>query len=244
MGLALAHQADVEFHRTADDFGADALIVAVDGAALLGGEVHGGEAVNMVADGAVMTAVAALYHQVGGNKRALPGARYGGGDLIPCGAVGLTDGTGVHALDAAQFDGVIADDPADVFHGAVHGIGGIEPHIADHGGAGRNNIGGFTALHLGKGYGGAHQGIQFAALLFAQVIQYAAEEPEVGEDHAVKEGGMTAEGIEHLGGRGSDVHGKGLIFYPSANTFGDGSLDNPFILSRIGRTIAFSEIII
>lgn len=65
MGSALAHQADVELHRTADDFGADALIVAVDGAALLGGEVHGGEAVNMVADGAVMTAVAALYHQVG-----------------------------------------------------------------------------------------------------------------------------------------------------------------------------------
>ena len=109
MRSALAHQADIEFHRTADDLGADALIVAVDGAALLGGEVHGGEAVNMVADGAVMTAVAALYHQVGGNKRALPGARYGGGDLIPCGAVGLTDGTGVHALDAAQFDGVIAD---------------------------------------------------------------------------------------------------------------------------------------
>lgn len=42
----------------------------------------------------------------------------------------------------------------------------------------------------------------------------------------------------------SQFNGKGLIFYPSANTFGDGSLDNPFILSRIGRTIAFSEIII
>ena len=110
MGSALAHQADVELHRTADDLGADPLIVAVDGAALLGGEVHGGEAVNMVADGAVMTAVAALYHQVRGDKRALPSARYGGSDLIPCGAVGLTDGAGVHALDAAQRYGVIADD--------------------------------------------------------------------------------------------------------------------------------------
>ena len=40
MGSALAHQADVELYRTADDFGADALIVAVDGAALLGGEIR------------------------------------------------------------------------------------------------------------------------------------------------------------------------------------------------------------
>ena len=110
MGSALAHQADVELHRTADDLSADPLIVAVDGAALLGGEIHGGEAVNMVADGAVMTAVAALYHQVRGNKRALPSACHGGSDLIPRGAVGLTDGTGVHALDAAELDGVIADD--------------------------------------------------------------------------------------------------------------------------------------
>ena len=109
MGSALAHQADVELYRTADDFGADALIVAVDGAALLGGEVHGGEAVNMVADRTVMAAVAALYHQVRGDKGALPCACHGGSDLIPRGAVGLADGAGVHALDAAQRYGVIAD---------------------------------------------------------------------------------------------------------------------------------------
>ena len=102
MGSALAHQADVELHRTADDLGADPLIVAVDGAALLGGEIHGGEAVNMVADRTVMAAVAALYHQVRGDKGALPCACHGGSDLIPRGAVGLTDGTGVHAFDAAE----------------------------------------------------------------------------------------------------------------------------------------------
>ena len=163
-----------------------------------------------------MAAVAALYHQVRGDKGALPCACHGGSDLIPRGAVGLTDGAGIHALDAAQFDGVIADDPADVFHGALHGIGGIEPHVADHGGAGRDDIAGLAALHLGKGDGGAHQGVQLAALLFAQVIQNTAEQPQVGKDHAVKEGGMTAEGIEHLGGRGGDVHGKGVIFHLAA----------------------------
>ena len=79
----------------------------MDGAALLGGEIHGGEAVNMVADRTVMAAVAALYHQVRGDKGALPCACHGGSDLIPRGAVGLTDGAGVHALDAAELDGVI-----------------------------------------------------------------------------------------------------------------------------------------
>lgn len=57
---------------------------------------------------------------------------------------------------------------------------------------------------------------RLAALLFAQVIQNTAEQPQVGEDHAVKEGGVAAEGIKHLGGRGGDVHGEGVIFHLAA----------------------------
>ena len=58
---ALPHQTDVKLHGTTDGLNADTLVVAVQGTALLGGQIHGGEAVHMVADTAIVAAVGALH---------------------------------------------------------------------------------------------------------------------------------------------------------------------------------------
>ena len=44
-----------------------------------------------------------------------------------------------------------------------------------------------TALHFGDGHGGAHEGVELAAALFANAVKQGTEKPKVGEDHAVKE---------------------------------------------------------
>ena len=81
---ALPHQTDIELHGTANGLDADAFVVAMQGAALLGGQIHGRETVHMVADTAVVAAVRALHHQIRCYQTALPGACHSAGDLIPC----------------------------------------------------------------------------------------------------------------------------------------------------------------
>ena len=106
---ALPHQTDVKLHGTTDGLDADTLVVAMQGAALLGGQIHGGEAVHMVADTAIVAAVGALHHQIGRDKTALPGACHSAGDLIPCRAVRLADAARVHTLQLCDLNGRVID---------------------------------------------------------------------------------------------------------------------------------------
>ena len=54
---AFFHQADIKFHSTANGFQANTLIVAVDGTAFLGGHIHSGETVYLIADSAIVPGV-------------------------------------------------------------------------------------------------------------------------------------------------------------------------------------------
>ena len=94
---ALTHQADVEFYGLGGGFQADALVVAMDGGTLFGGQVHGGEAVDVVAQIPVMPGIGALHHQVWGNDAARPGVGHGGGDLFPGVTAGFGNGAGLKA---------------------------------------------------------------------------------------------------------------------------------------------------
>ena len=58
--LTLLHQPQIELHRPLGAVETDPLVVAVDGLALLGGEIHGREAVDVIRQIPVMTAVGAL----------------------------------------------------------------------------------------------------------------------------------------------------------------------------------------
>ena len=106
---ALPHQTDIELHGTANGLDADAFVVAMQGAALLGGQIHGRETVHMVADTAVVAAVRALHHQIRCYQTALSGACHIAGDLIPWRAVRLADAARVHALQLCDLNGRVID---------------------------------------------------------------------------------------------------------------------------------------
>ena len=89
--LTLAEQSNIELHTLVDGLHTDALIVAVDGAAFLLGQVHGGETVDLVADPAVVTGIAALDHQIGRGDAAIPGSADRGGHFTVAVAVRLAD---------------------------------------------------------------------------------------------------------------------------------------------------------
>ena len=95
--LALLQQADVEFYGLVDGLQADALVVAVDRAALFLGQRHSGETVDLIGDAAVVAGVGALDHQVGRGD-AIPSDADRVGDLSVAVAVHLAHRTGVVAL--------------------------------------------------------------------------------------------------------------------------------------------------
>lgn len=156
---ALPHQTDVKLHGTANGLDADAFVVAMQGAALLGGQIHGRETVHMVADTAIVAAVGALHHQVGGDEAAFPGACHSAGDLVPGRAVRLADTARVHAFQLRDLDGGVVDGLFQVGKSTVHRVLGVQAQVADERCLGRDDVAALTALGLGKGHRRAHQGV-------------------------------------------------------------------------------------
>ena len=69
-------QTNIEFHSTADGFQSNPFVVAVNGSALLAGQIHSREPVHMIAEFSVMPGIGTLYHQIRCYHTALPGIGY------------------------------------------------------------------------------------------------------------------------------------------------------------------------
>ena len=107
----------------------DLFIVSVNGCPFLSGQIHGGEAIDPIRESAPMTAIRALYHQVGGNDTALPGGRHGGGYLLPPLAIGARDSAWLHAMENRQLYARVIDGVLEVGERLLDVISGIQPQI-------------------------------------------------------------------------------------------------------------------
>ena len=104
-------------------------VVAVDAGAFFLGQIHCREAVDAVADAAIVAGVGALDHEIGRDKAALPGLACGLGNALPAHTVCAGDGTGLHMVAQLKLDIVILDDLADVLKGGFYAVLGIEAAV-------------------------------------------------------------------------------------------------------------------
>ena len=186
----------------------------MNGSAFFRGQVGSGETVHMVGNLAVVTGVGTLHHQVGGNDAACPCVGHRGGNLVPCGAVGLGNGAGLKGLQNIDFHFFVGNGFAQIAQSGGDGIRGIQPHIGNDTGLRRDNISGRAAFHHGKGSGGAHQCVDLTAAKIAVQIQHGFETPQIGKENLQTKAGMTTKGIEHFRCRLGQVHLEGVVLNP------------------------------
>ena len=143
-------------------FERNSLVVAVDGGALLGGELHGGEAVNAVGNLAEVAAIRALHHKVGRNHRALPGLANGGGNAVIALNVRARDRARIFSDHERNIHLFVIDGLFEIRKRIVHVVKGIQAHIGNKRCLRRQNICPRAALTLRESNGRAQKSIELA----------------------------------------------------------------------------------
>ena len=124
----------------------DALVGVVDQSPLLLGHGHAAEAVHMLADGAVVAAVAARQHQIGRDQHTGIGGADGALQPVPRLIAGLGDRAGFAAGDELHLDGRIIHDGLQPGDGRLDGVPADEPQVDARVSSGGQHVKGFGAL--------------------------------------------------------------------------------------------------